>query len=363
MRGNRHKNLLLKLSAFIMSLGILLSGCSMSDLKDLAASAGGQNTENVSIDSEKELDVHYIDVGQADCIFIDLPDGRNIMIDAGNRDDFDKIDSYLSELKVDSIDYMVLTHPHEDHIGSAAKVIEKYAPSKVYMPKSSANTKVFENTLNAISKSGAKMIPAAAGEYIIDEKNISMEILAPNGTGYDTQNNYSIVTKLIYNDCSFLFTGDAETISEDEILDAGFDVSADVLKVGHHGSTTSTSDEFLKAVSPKYAVIMCGVGNEYGHPHREILSKLQNSGIDIFRTDTQGDIVCRSDGENIAFGSQPASEGEENSQQFIGNKNSKVFHTPDCNNNMSEKNKVYFSSYEEAEEAGYTPCSNCKPKK
>ncbi len=371
------------LSALILSVSLIL--CSCSAIPTNSTKPTDKNVTDVVIDSTKELSVHFIDVGQADCILIELPDGENIMIDAGNRDDFETISSYLSEQSVEKLDYMVLTHPHEDHIGSAAEVIKKYSPSKIYMPETAANTKVFENTLLAIAESGADMISAVPGDYIINDGDLSMEILAPAGDDYDTQNDYSVVTKLTYDERSFLFTGDAEEKAENDILSTKADLSADVLKVGHHGSVTSTSDDFLNAVKPEYSVIMCGVGNEYGHPHWEIIEKLEKANSAVFRTDTQGTIVCRTDGENIAFNTQPYDNSNSNSNtdtqnsqstssqeedstdvsqaQFIGNKNSKIFHTLDCNNNMSEKNKVYFSTYEEAEEAGYKPCSNCNPQK
>ncbi len=353
------KRLSIKISAFFISISLLLTGCSVSNSKI------DSNTQPHPDSSE--LFVHYIDVGQADCIFISLPNGKNMMIDAGNRDDFEAIDSYLSDISVDEIDSLILTHPHEDHIGSAADIINKYTPETVYMPDSTATTRVFENTLKAIAKNGAETVNPKPGDYIIDEKNLSMQVLAPNSDGYPTQNDYSIVTRLVYNDSSFMFTGDAEDISEEEILENGLDTDCDVLKVGHHGSSTSTSDDFLKAVSPEYAVIMCGIQNEYGHPHRETLDKLNNRDTKIYRTDKMGSIVCKTDGKNISFeyGNKAYTETESSEKEFkfIGNKNSKKFHTPECDNNMSEKNKVYFSSYEEAENSGYSPCSKCNPHK
>lgn len=361
MKAFKAKKPLLTAAAILASMGIMLSGCISIEFVD--GDSSQNSSSDVVIDSSHELSVHYIDVGQADCIFISMPDGSNMMIDTGNRDDFSTIDSYLTDLNIDELDSLVLTHPHEDHIGSAADVIKKYTPEKVYMPDSAANTRVFENTLMAAVNTGCEMITPKPGDCIIDTDDVSMEVLAPVGSGYDTQNNYSIVTRLVYNDCSFLFTGDAETISEDEILSNGYDVDSDVLKVGHHGSSTSSSQRFLDAVSPEYAVIMCGVNNDYGHPHRETLQKFKAMGLKTYRTDKDGSIVCRTDGKNIAFGDEVPGSSENKAEKLIGNKNSKIFHTAECGSNISEKNRVYFSTYAEADKAGYSPCNNCKPPK
>lgn len=311
-----------------------------------------------------DFKIHFIDVGQADCIFIQLADGKTILIDGGNKDDAAVIDNYLQSLKVEKIDYLIATHPHEDHIGSLPFIIKNYDIGAVYMPKVTANTKIFEDLLNAIKAKGLKINTAAAGVKLIDSQDTKLSLLAPNGTQYDEANEYSAVAKLVYKNTSFLFTGDAEAVSEKEMLKAGYDVKADLLKVGHHGGRTSTNIDFLRRVAPKYAVISVGKDNDYGHPHKETLDRLQQFGIQVFRTDELGTIVVTSDGSKISIDKKIAAAPIKPIAadiQYIGNKNSKVFHLPSCKSLPSAENQVKINSREAAIKDGYKPCSICKP--
>jgi competence protein ComEC len=187
---------------------------------------------------------------------------------------------------------------------------------------------------------------------------------------YDDPNNTSIVLRVDYGKTSFLFTGDAETQAENDILDAGFDVSATVLKVGHHGSETSTGYRWLRAVMPQYGVISCGTDNDYGHPHEQPLSRLRDADVQVYRTDLQGHIVCTSDGTTVSFTAKKhaavtnpteidGSGQNAHAEEFIGNVNSKKFHLPTCSSLPSEKNRITFETYEEAVAEGYTPCGSC----
>ena len=224
-----------------------------------------------------------------------------MIIDAGNNEDSDLIKSYLLNQGIQQLDVVVGTHPHEDHIGSLDTVIKNFDVKKVYMPKVSHTTKTFEDVLLAIKDKSLKVSTPIAGEtFNLGEAKFT--ILGPNNSEYKSLNDYSIIIKLEYGNNSFLFTGDAEVKSEKEMLNKGYNLDVDVLKVGHHGSTTSTSDEFLSAVSPKYAVISCEKDNDYGHPHKEIIEKLNKQRIEIYRTDQIGTIVLSSDGENITLG-------------------------------------------------------------
>ncbi len=244
-----------------------------------------------------EINVIYVDVGQADCEVIMLPDGRNVIVDAGKNDTEDELVEKLRGYGIQRFDYVIATHPHEDHIGGMDKVIDSFEIGCVYMPDASSNTDTFNDMLNSIENKNVKVVKAKAGVSVIDEENINMVFVAPNSDKYEETNNYSAVLRLTYGKRSFLFTGDAESVSEKEMLENGMDISADVLKVGHHGSSTSSTKDFIKAVNPEYAIIEVGEGNSYGHPHDEILDVLE--GIEIYRTDIHGDITVKCDGVDI----------------------------------------------------------------
>jgi competence protein ComEC len=245
------------------------------------------------------LEVHFIDVGQADSILVQTPGGKTMLIDAGNNADGDAVVSYIKSQGVKKIDVLVGTHPHEDHIGGMDNVINSFDIGKIYMPQATTTTKTYEDVLTAISRKGLKITAAKGGQTIDVDPAIKADVLAPNSSTYDDLNNSSIVIKLTYKNTSFLLAGDAEDISEQEMVNKGYNLKADVLKVGHHGSDSSTTPAFLKAVSPKYAVISVGRGNDYGHPAPATLTKLASAGIEIYRTDEAGTIIATSDGNTI----------------------------------------------------------------
>ena len=242
----------------------------------------------------------FIDVGQGDCSVIKLPDGSIIMIDAGEKTAVTAVAKYLDENKIDKIDYLVATHPHSDHIGAMADLIDNYDIGSVFMPKVQNDTSTFMRLLTSVKNKGLKIKAVKAGDVLFDDKeDVSAQFVAPNSESYEDLNNYSAVLKLTYKDTSFLFTGDAEKLSEDEMLKQGYDLSSDVLKVGHHGSSTSTSDKFLKAVLPEYAVISCD-GKSYGHPSEKVVSRLKKAvGTGIYKTFKDGTVIMQSDGYNI----------------------------------------------------------------
>jgi competence protein ComEC len=250
------------------------------------------------------LSVHFVDVGQADSILVQTPGGHNMLVDAGNNADADTVTSYLARQGVKKVDVLVGTHPHEDHIGAMDVVIERYPIGKIYMPKVSATTKTFKDVLLAIKDKGLKVSSPVPGNTIDLDPAVKVEILAPNSPRYKDLNNYSIVLKVTYGKTSFLLTGDAERESESEILAKGYNLKADLLKVGHHGSNSSTSAAFLKAVAPKFAIISVGADNKYGHPSQTTIKRLQRAGIKIYRTDLNGTIVATSDGQKITIKSQ-----------------------------------------------------------
>ncbi|KAJ51771.1 competence protein ComEC [Clostridium tetanomorphum] len=255
--------------------------------------------------SGNNLKVHYINVGQGDSILLQY-NNKNMLIDAGQNAASNTVVNYLKKAGIKKIDYLVATHPHEDHIGGIDKVIDNFNIGTMYMPKKTANTKTFRDVVQAMKKKGIKAKAPIAGEKFT-LGDVKCTILAPNSDKYDNVNNYSIVIKATYGENSFLFTGDAESLSEKEIMNKNFDIQADVLKLGHHGSRTSSSTAFLNKVNPKYAVACLEKGNDYGHPHKETVNKLKDKGIKLYRTDENGDIVVTSDGKNIKFSSSPGS--------------------------------------------------------
>ncbi|MDO4282279.1 MAG: ComEC/Rec2 family competence protein [Clostridia bacterium] len=259
------------------------------------------NTDSlVSVeDLEGELEIHFIDVGQADSILI-IQGDHNMLIDAGTNDAAETVVDYLNSQGIEKFDYVIGTHPHEDHIGGLDNVISNFDIETFLFPKATANTKTFKDVVSAANAKGLKFtVPNVGSTYQLGDA--TFEVFAPNSEKYESTNNYSIVIRLTYGGNKFLFTGDAETLSEEEILAKFSDISADLLKIGHHGSYTSTSDEFLKAVNPKYAVISVGKGNSYNHPVKSVMERLKNANIDVYRTDELETIIAVSDGKNITF--------------------------------------------------------------
>lgn len=248
-----------------------------------------------------EFETHFIDVGQADAELV-ICDGETMLIDGGNAEDSNLIVSYLRGLGISHLDYMVCTHAHEDHVGGLSGALHECTVDNVMCSSASYKSKAFNNFKRFAQEQNREIkIPKAGSSFELGESRV--EILGPVYEYSDT-NNKSIVMKVTYGSTSFLFTGDAEKESEHDIIDAGYDLSADVLKVGHHGSDTSSSYIFLREVMPEYAVISCGKDNSYGHPHEEPLSRLRDVGAKIYRTDKNGHIIARSDGENITFETQ-----------------------------------------------------------
>lgn len=347
-RTNRLKFLIL----FILLSALVFIGCNMEVDNSL--------TDN--IDYKNDLIVHFFDVGQGDSIFIQFPNGETSLIDGGTRNSSAKLIGYLQDLNVDKIDYLIATHPHEDHIGGLPDVINNFEVGNIYMPGITANTVIFEDLLKAIKSKDLKITIGKGGDEILNIEELKYEILAPNDNEYSETNNFSIVTKLTFKENSFIFTGDAELESERDILKHGYNISSDVIKIGHHGGSTSTTEEFLDKVNPEYAIISCGANNTYGHPHRETIDKLKKHNINILRTDELGSITVSSDGESIqVISNNDLDDGSvnSNSDYYIGNKNTKVYHSSNCSQLPKEENRIIFNNKEEAEKNGFTPHDKC----
>lgn len=343
---------------------------------------------------EGTLEVHYIDVGQGDATLIKCG-SHAMLIDGGNNNKGTTVQLYLKKQGVESLDYVIGTHPDADHIGGLDVIVYKYNCDTVIMPDYEKDTKTYQELVDVIHDKNMKITYPVVGEqYALGEAKFT--IIAPNSNSYGgNANDYSVAILLEYGKNRFLFTGDAEEASEAEMLTNGIDISADVYKVAHHGSRSASTQEFLNAVHPKYAVISCGEGNSYGHPHAEVLNRLRSMGVEVFRTDEQGSIIASSDGENITWncsatdswqsGEQTESDrenaedenpGDENSGNAISdavtseqttyvlNTNTKKFHRETCSSvsQIKEENfqKVQMNR-EELEQSGYSPCKNCNP--
>lgn len=245
------------------------------------------------------MSVHFIDVGAADGIYINCKD-VNVMIDAGDFTLTNTALEYLERQNVSKLDLVICSHPHLDHIGGMPDILKKMDVDRFIMPILPDSilpvTKSYNDILDVLQSKSIEVEKPIVGD-VFNIGDLKFEIFAPL-SDYDNVNNYSVVVKVSFGKVSFLFTGDAQVESERDIMSKGYDLSADVLKVGHHGSKTSTSDEFLKKVSPKYAVIS-SAPEPHGHPHKVIVNKLIAAKVNVLRTDTEGTIICTTDGENI----------------------------------------------------------------
>lgn len=275
----------------------------------LVTTVGLAPVANQKAEAAVNLQVNYIDVGQADAMFIQLPNGKNMVIDAGNNADSSTVVNYIRNKGVSRIDYVIGTHPDEDHIGGLDAVINNFSIGKVYMPNHPVSTQTYQDVISAINRKGLSLYTGKAGITLLnttaDGKTLKLNMVAPVGSSYNNNNNYSIVLRLQYGHTSFLFTGDAETEAENDILNSGATISANILKVGHHGSSTSTSQSFLNRVNPSYAIISVGAGNTYGHPSQTVIDRLKAFGCKIFRTDLQGSIVITTSGSGWLVNKQP----------------------------------------------------------
>ena len=268
---------------------------------DLPQIAGGESSSQSAPIGDGEFELHMIDVGQGLSIFLRAPDGECALIDAGDRDDGERVSDYLREEGVEELDLLIATHAHADHIGGMAQVAKDFPAEKIIMTYLPADmqptTKSYTNLLQAIADRGEKITPASPGSrYPLGDALLT--VLGPV-TEYEDLNNTSVVSRVTYGETAFIVPGDAETDSEADILRSGRELRADVLIAGHHGSSTSSSLDFLREVRPKYLGISCGLDNSYGHPHRETLEKIAELGLTALRTDLQGTVVFYTDGENI----------------------------------------------------------------
>ena len=251
----------------------------------------------VSVGAENSVTVHFIDVGQGDTTLIQM-NNSSVLIDGGDRRTASSVVQYLKDAEVDRIDYMITTHPHADHISGLVNVLDAFKVDTVIMPKVSHNTQTFKRLLDNIETKTVTLQESVPGNSFNIGETV-FTIVAPNSTGYKNLNNYSVSVHMSHGNTAFLFTGDAEAESENEMLKNSHKLSANVLHAGHHGSNSSTTQSFLDAVSPEIAVISCGAGNSYGHPHKEVLERLEKAGVTVYRTDLHGTIVMTTNGNYV----------------------------------------------------------------
>ena len=317
--------------------------------------------------------IDFIDVGQALSVLVTC-DGQSMLYDGGNVEDGSLVVSYLQNKGVTRLEYVFCSHAHEDHVGGLAAVMAKFPAGHAYAPVTTADTKCFQDFVSYTQQQGLTLeVPAVGTVWQLGSATV--QLLGPVAQ-YDDTNDTSLVLRIDYGETSFLLTGDMEQDAEDDLVASGAPLDVDVLQVGHHGSETSTGYVFLNAVLPEVGVISVGEGNSYGHPHEAALSRLRDAGVDVWRTDLAGTVRILSDGVNytvaadrdvapeqqnptLSDGSGQQASSQPAIQAYIGNVNSKKFHLPSCPNLPDPSNQTLFSSYEQAVEAGYTPCGNC----
>ncbi|MEE0771622.1 MAG: MBL fold metallo-hydrolase [Anaerovoracaceae bacterium] len=337
----------------LLAVMMAMTACSSSD-SGSESHNGGQ--------TDAPLEAHFLDVGQADCTIL-VSEGEAMMVDAGNMGDAGAILAYLDQLGIQRLKYVVFTHPHEDHIGSGEAIVNSLEIDKIYM-LDEYDEGIEGSLKSAIDSKGIETeAPYPGDKASLGECTI--EFIGPVYE-YDDTNDDSICLKVNHGDNSIMFTGDAGSSPERDMIESGAALEADILQAGHHGSSGSNSYYFLREVNPEYVVISCEKGNMYGHPHEEALSRFNDLGAEVFRTDTQGTIIAVSDGGQFTFNvegkkaDKPYTEDFQEAE-YIGNVNSRKYHLPSCGSLPKEENRAYFMTKEAAESAGYEPCGNCRP--
>ncbi|WP_268627055.1 ComEC/Rec2 family competence protein [Paenibacillus alvei] len=285
-----------KLYIPFLLLVVLLTACTPTSTE----TQGNIQKEKPKTQSSDVLKVYYLDVGQGDSTLIRTPKGQHVLIDGGDNSQGENVVKYLKQYGVKELDAVIATHPDADHIGGLDTVLNAIPAKSVYAPRVSHTTKTYEDFLLAVKKQKLKIKSAKAGvDLPLD--GVQTEFLAPVGDYGKDLNAWSAVLKVTYKNTSYLFSGDAERKSETDMVNSGANLKADVYKVGHHGSDTSTSAEFLKAIHPTYAVISVGKDNKYNHPKDVIMKRLKKANVKVFRTDKEGTVISISDGKSITF--------------------------------------------------------------
>lgn len=396
-RSERIGSLLLTFFLLLASASVLSnSGHTAPNITSIQAAehtaSVSQSAKSSSGEQKELLTVTFLDVGQGDAAVLQCG-GQTMMIDGGKAKASSYIYSWLKKNQISYLDVMVATHTDADHIGGLSGALNYAKVGTAYCPVTSGTTKTFQSFVRYLKKQGKSItVPEAGDEFSLGGAQV--RILGPTDPQAEG-NNSSIVLKVTFGDTSFLFTGDAEREEEQELLESGYDLESTVLKVGHHGSDTSTSYLFLRTVNPQYAVISVGADNTYGHPTEAVLSRLRDADVKTCRTDLQGTITAVSDGKKVTFqternadintlGNAGPGQKDETVQKnkavssagkaaasdssaektYVLNTNTHKFHDPDCSSvsQMKEKNKrIVTESRDQIIADGYDPCGRCHP--
>lgn len=396
-RSERIGSLLLTFFLLLASASVLSnSGHTAPNITSIQAAehtaSVSQSAKSSSGEQKELLTVTFLDVGQGDASVLQCG-GQTMMIDGGKAKASSYIYSWLKKNQISYLDVMVATHTDADHIGGLPGALNYAKVGTAYCPVTSGTTKTFQSFVRYLKKQGKSItVPEAGDEFSLGGAQV--RILGPTDPQAEG-NNSSIVLKVTFGDTSFLFTGDAEREEEQELLESGYDLESTVLKVGHHGSDTSTSYLFLRTVNPQYAVISVGADNTYGHPTEAVLSRLRDADVKTCRTDLQGTITAVSDGKKVTFqtkrnadintlGNAGSGQKDETGQKnkavssagkaaasdssakktYVLNTNTHKFHDPDCSSvsQMKEKNKrIITESRDQIIADGYDPCGRCHP--
>ncbi len=354
-----------KILALILALMLLFSvGCGGNS--ETASAPTATPTATAIVSANDGLEVYFIDVGQADSILV-VQGESTMLIDGGNVADGPDVVRFIKNKGISTLDVVVNTHAHEDHAGGLATIVDEFTVKKIYAPVNSYNSVCFSEFVDAAGRQCGITLCKKGMNWNIGNAKVS--VFWPQDAASQDTNNTSIVLKLVYGNISYLFTGDAEQTAESAMVNAGCDLKADILKVGHHGSSTSSSYLFLRTVLPQVAIISVGEGNSYGHPEKVVLDRYAQAEIKVYRTDEVGTICVSTDGKTIKTTYNGVTDEAVKQTAtpaltetyYIGNKNSKKFHYSTCTGLPKEENRVEFDSRETAINNGYSPCGICKP--
>ncbi|MDO4548702.1 MAG: ComEC/Rec2 family competence protein [Clostridia bacterium] len=311
------------------------------------------------------FEIHFIDVGHGDAAVV-VCEGEYMLIDGGDENCGKTVCDYLNKMNISRLDYLVYTHPHKDNVGGLTEVVERFPIGDVFGSVTAYDTIIFSSFMRALSQSGEEIIIPEAG-YEFDIGSARATVLGPVKQSSD-MNNMSLVMRVVYDETSFLLCADAMSGEENDILQTAGELSSDVIKISCQGSDEATSELFLAQVMPRYAVISTATrgDNVYGHPNDAMLTRLNQAGIEVYRTDLNGTVICSSDGKEITITAQKdeiqAHNGADTEEMYIINTNSDKFHRPDCRNvaSIAEENRLEITaSPRELIREGYSPCGNC----
>ena len=368
--------------------------------------AGGSDTRTVYASEAQQagasFELHLLDVGQGQCVLVKA-DGHFMLIDGGGRASSSFVVSYLEQQGIEAFDAVAVSHYDEDHLSGVIGVLHKFPVEALALPTYAGVGDLYNSMSTAAVSNGAAVVHAQAG-WSFHLGDALVEVVGPVRNDYESENDRSLVFRITCGDRTFMVSGDAEVQSEQDMVDSGADLSADVYVAGHHGSATSSSEYFLDAMSPSYVLVSCGTGNSYGHPTADMLQRVKDRGIELFRTDLQGTVIAYSDGNSLTFNTEPtqdwtpgtimrtapdadgaaavaaaagaaalAGSDPDGAQQetepnsgitYVCNTNTKKFHYPDCRSVGQIKAENRMDSTDDRETliaAGYDPCGNCHP--